>query len=349
MQVNSVTQMKSVATVGHPEGGSSQQPRRVAVAFCVAAAFCFPSLGAVAQDAGDGPDGIDGGIEPALTTSGARLSVTRVEGRPGETVSVFVALLAEAPLKALEIALRFDYTLLSLEAVERVATAIGDPELAEVISVRRGHDSRVVPGQLNGWLQVVIEARSADSVLIVAQDTRVRLLRIDFRIRDRHVDGEQGASLVTPLRLEEFDVPAIAPDEPDVSAKNTATFRTELDDLPRDLPPEDREDGAVIILGLGEIGFFRRADANLDCSVDVGDSLYTISYLFYDEQAPPPPCEDAVDSNDDGLIDVADSLFTLHWVFLQTKAPPAPLVYGLDPTEDRLHCDESPLDPCYIE
>jgi hypothetical protein len=116
-------------------------------------------------------------------------------------------------------------------------------------------------------------------------------------------------------------------------------------DARRAVPQQDLEDGQIIILGLGEIGFFRRADANQDCSVDLSDSLFTFDRLF--RSTLPVPCQDAADSNDDGFADVSDGIFTLQWLFQDGSAPPPPLHYGLDATPDALHCESSYERSCF--
>ncbi|MEM7260424.1 MAG: proprotein convertase P-domain-containing protein [Planctomycetota bacterium] len=90
---------------------------------------------------------------------------------------------------------------------------------------------------------------------------------------------------------------------------------------------------------------FRRGDANIDGSFDIGDAVATLGFLFT-AALPVPPCSDAMDSNDDGTIDVADAIFSLSALFFASSPqPPAPGPYvcGHDPTDDGLDCAETPF------
>lgn len=67
---------------------------------------------------------------------------------------------------------------------------------------------------------------------------------------------------------------------------------------------------------------FIRGDANADQLFDIGDVVYTLSYIFSSGDA--PGCLDAADSNADGAIDVGDPIYTLGALFSGGAAPPAP-------------------------
>jgi hypothetical protein len=73
---------------------------------------------------------------------------------------------------------------------------------------------------------------------------------------------------------------------------------------------------------LGEVGFFLRADTNLDKQRDISDRDRTLQVLFSGEDS--LPCDDAADANDDGKVDLSDPVFTLLWLYLSGRAPPSP-------------------------
>ena len=58
---------------------------------------------------------------------------------------------------------------------------------------------------------------------------------------------------------------------------------------------------------------FLRGDSNADGVVDISDSVFTLSYLFFGGRA--PACQDAADSNDDGAVDISDPIGALGVLF----------------------------------
>ncbi len=86
---------------------------------------------------------------------------------------------------------------------------------------------------------------------------------------------------------------------------------------------------------------FVRGDANADGTVDVGDAVYILQYLF--TSGPLPTCMDTADTNDSGIVDIADGANVLYTLFGAGVIPP-PDVCGEDPTEDPLGCDW--YEPC---
>ena len=84
---------------------------------------------------------------------------------------------------------------------------------------------------------------------------------------------------------------------------------------------------------------FLRGDANHDGSIDLGDPLVTLSFLFRGAGA--VTCLDAADTDDDGNLSIADALRTLRYLFAAAlpPLPPFPLA-DADPTPDTLGCVE---------
>jgi hypothetical protein len=86
----------------------------------------------------------------------------------------------------------------------------------------------------------------------------------------------------------------------------------------------------------GAVGdVFRRADPNSDGRVDIGDAIFTLSFLFSGGRL--PECFDAADSDDNGRLELTDPILTLGFLFLGGRPPPAPgaVNCGLDPTPDQ--------------
>jgi hypothetical protein len=84
---------------------------------------------------------------------------------------------------------------------------------------------------------------------------------------------------------------------------------------------------------------FIRGNANNDASVDLGDAVAILTYLFANE---PVACLDAADTTDDGQVDISDAIFLMSYQFLNGAAPSAPFPdCGVDPTDDNLECETS--------
>ena len=82
---------------------------------------------------------------------------------------------------------------------------------------------------------------------------------------------------------------------------------------------------------------FIRAIPNGDSSIDIGDPVSVLDYLFGTSEN---TCDDAVDGNDSGGMDVANAVYSLSFLFAHGPPPPAPFpVPGKDLTPDTLRCN----------
>lgn len=82
---------------------------------------------------------------------------------------------------------------------------------------------------------------------------------------------------------------------------------------------------------------FIRGDANSDGSVNLGDWIAVLDFLFGGGSA---GCLDAQDVNDDGSVNLGDAVLGLTYQFTGGIVLPEPfLVCGIDPTLDPLGCD----------
>jgi hypothetical protein len=62
-----------------------------------------------------------------------------------------------------------------------------------------------------------------------------------------------------------------------------------------------------------------------------------LAYVFQDK-AGPLSCEDAGDANDDGSLDLGDAITLLWFIFMDPDPLPPPAACGQDPTSDGLGC-----------
>ncbi|MBN1422584.1 MAG: right-handed parallel beta-helix repeat-containing protein [Planctomycetes bacterium] len=88
---------------------------------------------------------------------------------------------------------------------------------------------------------------------------------------------------------------------------------------------------------------FRRGYANADATLDLGDAVTILLYLFASGDV---ACRDAADTNDDGALDLGDPIGLLSYLFASGPPPAAPFAEcGADPSEDDLDCLSSPACP----
>ena len=105
-------------------------------------------------------------------------------------------------------------------------------------------------------------------------------------------------------------------------------------------PDEDRCDktgiGFAVLPGDGVP--FKRGDVNGDGSVDIGDAVFVLTYLFGGGHE--LSCFKASDANDEGRIDLADAITILGHLFRGAGPLPAPFENcGRDETPDELTCE----------
>jgi PKD repeat protein len=80
---------------------------------------------------------------------------------------------------------------------------------------------------------------------------------------------------------------------------------------------------------------FVRGDANYNQSVNIADAIFLLDYLFIGGVA--SVCPDAADSNDDGSLNIGDAINLLNFLFANGETIPYPYPgYGIDPTPDGL-------------
>ena len=83
---------------------------------------------------------------------------------------------------------------------------------------------------------------------------------------------------------------------------------------------------------------FLRGDVNADGSVNIGDAVSLLGFLFSGGDA--PVCDDSADVNDDGSMNIGDAVYELGFLFSGGPPPPPPgVTCGNDPTDtDPLEC-----------
>lgn len=83
---------------------------------------------------------------------------------------------------------------------------------------------------------------------------------------------------------------------------------------------------------------FIRGECNEDGAVDIGDSVFLLSFLF--TSGVEPNCMDTADTNDDSSIDIGDAVYLLAFLFSFGPEPPEPFFEcGLDSSKDNLDCE----------
>lgn len=63
-------------------------------------------------------------------------------------------------------------------------------------------------------------------------------------------------------------------------------------------------------------------DANGDATVNIGDAVYLINYIF--KGGPPPPCMDAGDANCDAAVNIGDAVHLINYIFKGGPPPCCP-------------------------
>ncbi|MBI4605327.1 MAG: DM13 domain-containing protein [Planctomycetes bacterium] len=94
---------------------------------------------------------------------------------------------------------------------------------------------------------------------------------------------------------------------------------------------------ASVPLAAQEGRVYRRADANLNGSVDISDAIFVLSFLF--TGGPAPACRATADANGSGEVDISDAVTILNYLFVNPVELP-PLT-----DEERLACERQPPPP----
>jgi len=94
---------------------------------------------------------------------------------------------------------------------------------------------------------------------------------------------------------------------------------------------------------------FERGNANSDNTVDIGDGIFILQFLFNSGVA--PLCLDAADANNDEIIDLSDAIYLVQYIFAGGTEPPAPFPdCGADdvqanPADELLNCVTNTICP----
>ena len=82
--------------------------------------------------------------------------------------------------------------------------------------------------------------------------------------------------------------------------------------------------------------YFVRGDSNADNSLNIGDPIHILNFLF--GGGGPPSCMKAADSNDDGQLDLSDAANLLNFLFVGPNPQLAGQKCGVDLVGDSLSC-----------
>lgn len=260
-----------------------------------------------------------------------RYFLDTVQGKSGEKVTLTLSLVTKTQLKAIHVAINFDETNLRLETATRAGILPGLP-LEDVARTEIDNRNIEIGDQdEEGWIILELVASETIGELKWPLGEVIKVYEFHFQVLPTARPG-----------LKPVTFAAVGPKGTDAPLGNAVVVRDEdLVPVNQAVPvePEDLKDGGVVVLGLGEIGFFLRGDVNLDRERDISDPVRTLTHLFKSDTQ--ILCLDAADANDDGALDVSDAVFTLHWLYASGKPPPEPEEWGPDPTPDKLCCEDT--------
>jgi hypothetical protein len=78
-------------------------------------------------------------------------------------------------------------------------------------------------------------------------------------------------------------------------------------------------DNYVVKAGYVHASYVKRGDATADGTINIGDVVYLVTYLF---QNGPPPCPmEAGDANCDGLVNIGDVVYLVTYLFAGGPPP----------------------------
>ncbi len=95
---------------------------------------------------------------------------------------------------------------------------------------------------------------------------------------------------------------------------------------------------ALVAVDANEV--FIRGDSDSNGSINIGDPINTLRYLFLDPRT--PICLDAADADDNAHIQLGDAIYVLSYLFTSGPPPLPPFPEpGTDPTLDPVGCSSS--------
>ena len=220
---------------------------------------------------------------------------------------------------------------------------------------REGYWSEEVAGPFLDALVQDVQVGELMKGFIKASQTSLNfhlnpLINAEFRILTGDgLDFETGASVVTldgeasilavtlVARINDGDAEPFEPVWTSASEWSfslpitTAVTRFELHGFDKD---NELVGAAAITITRAAEHDFSRGDVDGRGTVNVGDAILTLLYLF---SGHPLACGDAADFDDSGEVDLGDAVSTLEYLFQQGSPPAAPFPgRGVDPTADTL-------------
>jgi hypothetical protein len=248
----------------------------------------------------------------------ARFETVDVEARRGEMVGVPFRVETDLPVSALCWSVEYDPVVFVFLEADLAGAA------AELVEGRSREEwafehFAAAPGSHQFLFVIDREGRAEHSL---PPGEPLDVARMWFRITE---DAPEGTHTISFTRPEEASYESVfrRGEEPVYNA--VSPHGQDLGELDgsEDIENHNLIDGLVRVSLIGEVGVFRRGDANLDREVDISDPVMTLHSLFFES---PLPCVGVADTNVDGRIDLTDPLLVLGFLAGITSWRPLPFL-----------------------
>jgi hypothetical protein len=236
--------------------------------------------------------------------------------RPGEIVGVPFALAASEPLSMIAWSVEYDPGALSLVDVVLDPTLEGILERVPVADhTFEWHAEDAAGPDAVGLAQasLVMDYQAREGFAVPPGLAR-GVATMMFLVREGARSGPRGLSF-TRAEGAGYEGRFRGPDGPVYNAARPHGRPFSNEDQFEETSTPELEDGTLLVLPIiGDIGIFKRGDANLDDSIDISDPLTILGSLFLGSG--PLLCPRTADANSDEALDVSDPVTLLNHLFL---------------------------------
>ena len=261
--------------------------------------------------------------------AGVEFALDEVKGRRGEAVELPMSTRTDCQVSVLLFSVVFDPQ--DLQFLDPPRLQPGLQAQFELVSEADREFSWTFDNEA-GWLQVhvVFDFRAREE-LAVPQALLRRGVLLDFHV------AEDASDEMLPVAFsnsaEAVETQFFSDGEPVFNRARILDRVFDPETLFEDSVEPELLDGVVRPI-VGDVGFFRKGDVNLDNELDISDPLRLLSSLFQNSSA--LPCRAVADYNGDSLIDVADPIAILDALFLTRETALNPIAGEAPAAEDSL-------------